>query len=133
MTGLGPKSNVDANRMIFNFFAQHPLPRYIDINANLQLDAVHEVDKVDTDTSSSIFPVVLLSFAIVASIMLALVVFKMVSVRSYSPPRKPECGVVTRLTVAKARCQNVHAAVVLKPMLQLFRRIGFRKESLGAI
>lgn len=87
--GLGPKSNVDANRMIFNFFAQHPLPRYIDINANLQLDAVHEVDKVDTDTSSSIFPVVLLSFAIVASIMLALVVFKMVSVRSYSPLGNP--------------------------------------------
>jgi len=75
--------------MIFNFFAQHPLPRYIDINANLQLDAVHEVDKVDTDTSSSIFPVVLLSFAIVASIMLALVVFKMVSVRSYSPLGNP--------------------------------------------
>lgn len=89
LTGLGPKSNVDANRMIFNFFAQHPLPRYIDINANLQLDAVHEVDKVDTDTSSSIFPVVLLSFAIVASIMLALVVFKMVSVRSYSPLGNP--------------------------------------------
>lgn len=85
--GLGPKSNVDANRMIFNFFAQHPLPRYIDINANLQLDAIHEVD---TDTSSSIFPVVLLSFAIVASLMLALVVFKVVvSVRSYSPLGNP--------------------------------------------
>ena len=87
LTGLGPKSNVDANRMIFNFFAQHPLPRYIDINANLQLDAIHEVD---TDTSSSIFPVVLLSFAIVASLMLALVVFKVVvSVRSYSPLGNP--------------------------------------------
>ena len=88
LTGLGPKSNVDANRMIFNFFAQHPLPRYIDINANLQLDAtIHEVD---TGSSSSIFPVVLLSFAIVASIMLALVVFKtVVSVRSYSPLGNP--------------------------------------------
>eukprot|EP00438_Fugacium_kawagutii_P023114 Skav229780 [mRNA] locus=scaffold519:137999:139192:+ [translate_table: standard] len=30
--GVGAKSNVDANRMIFNFFAQHRLPKYIEVN-----------------------------------------------------------------------------------------------------
>ena len=81
--GLGTKSNVDANRMILNFFAQHPLPNYIDI-ANLQLDAVH---KLDTESDNpNIFQelslVVMVVFAIVASVAVAVFV-KIVSARSY--------------------------------------------------
>ena len=75
-------STVDANRLIFNFFAQHRLPDYVDVNGNLQVTGLRAVTdhEIQPDESFSKFSgiCVAMSLAILASVALAAKIFAFV-------------------------------------------------------
>ena len=120
LTGLGPKSNVDANRWSSTSSLSTPFPDTLTSMPIYSLMLCMKLIKLIQIPPQVFSLLSLLSFAIVASIMLALVVFKMVSVRSYSPLGNPSAELLLGLTGSQSAmskctrrcCFEAHAAIV---------------------